>query len=225
MLKKAIGKIHLWLGLGSGMVIMLSMIGASIFVWQEELTDWYYADIIFNEEYPDQKILPQSMLHARVSAAYPGKEFNFLLIENDPNRNVAWRSYKAAEKPGLTWPSGIDHYLIVYINPYTGDIPGHIDLRKDWINLSRFLHQTLLLEYELGTSIIGVAALVMLIMAISGLVIWWPKNRRTLRRRLKIKWRAKFKRVNWDLHSVGGVYTYLFILFFAATGLTWSYTW
>ena len=200
------------------------MIGASIFVWQEELTNWYYSDIIYNTK-KSKEALPISELHQRVSNAYPGKEFNFLFVENDPARNYAFRSYKGSENPGWTWPSGITHYLLVFINPYTGEVIGHIDKRTDWITLSRFLHQTLLLEYEIGTGIIGVAGLVMIFMALSGLILWWPKTIRSLKRRLKVKWNASFKRVNWDLHATGGFYTYLLILFFAITGLVWSYSW
>lgn len=223
-LKKIVGFLHLWIGLLSGLIICISMTGASIFVWQEELTNWYYSNIIYSKK-QGKDILPVSELHRRVTNAYPGKEFNFLFVENDPNRNYAWRSYKASENPGWTWPSGIAHYLIVFVNPYTGEITGHIDKRTDWISLSRFLHQTLLLEYELGTSIIGIAGLIMILMAVSGLVLWWPKTIHSLKRRLKVKWKASFKRINWDIHAAGGFYTYLFILFFATTGLVWSYSW
>ncbi|MEM8567290.1 MAG: PepSY-associated TM helix domain-containing protein [Bacteroidota bacterium] len=222
--KKIVGLLHLWIGLSSGSIICTSMFGASIFVWQEELTNWYYADIIYSQKI-GKDVLPISELHRRVTNAYPGKEFNFLFVEDDPYRNYAWRSYKGSEDPGWTWPSGISHYVMVFINPYSGEITGHIDKRTDWITLSRFLHQTLLLEYELGTSIIGVAGLIMILMAVSGLLLWWPKTIRSLKRRLKVKWTATFKRVNWDLHAAGGFYTYLFILFFAATGLVWSYSW
>ncbi|MEM6359784.1 MAG: PepSY-associated TM helix domain-containing protein [Bacteroidota bacterium] len=223
-LKKIVGFLHLWAGLLSGLIICISMMGASIFVWQEELTNWYYSDIIYCQE-KGEHTLPVSELHRRVTNAYPGKEFNFLFVENDPDRNYAWQSYKASENPGWTWPSGIAHYLLVFVNPYTGEITGHIDKRTDWISLSRFLHQTLLLEYELGTGIIGVAGLIMVFMAVSGLVLWWPKTIRSLKRRLRVKWKAPFKRINWDLHAAGGFYTYLFLLFFATTGLGWSYSW
>lgn len=223
-LKKIFGFIHLWVGLVSGLIIFVSMAGAAIFVWQEELTNWYYSGIIYHQQ-EEGEVLPISELHQLVCDAYPGKEFNFLFVENDAQRNHAWRSYQGATTPGWTWPSGIGHYLLVFINPHTGEVTGHIDKRKDWITLSRFLHQTLLLEYELGTSIISIAGLVMILMAISGLVLWWPKKRRSLRRRLTVKWTASFKRINWDLHAAGGFYTYLLILFFATTGLVWSFTW
>ncbi|MEL7251347.1 MAG: PepSY-associated TM helix domain-containing protein [Bacteroidota bacterium] len=223
-LKSVFSFLHLWLGLIAGLIILVSMSGAAIFVWEKELTDWYYADLVFNESTPKDR-LPASTLYANVSAAYPEKDFTFMQASTAPNRNAVWRTYKSAEEKGWTWPSGVEHYLMVYINPYSGEVLGHIDRRKDWITLSRFLHQTLLLEYDIGTTIIGVAGLIMFFMAISGLILWWPKNKKVLKQRLKIKFSARFKRVNWDIHSVGGFYTYLFLLFFAGTGLVWSYSW
>ncbi|MEM7109123.1 MAG: PepSY-associated TM helix domain-containing protein [Bacteroidota bacterium] len=223
--KKIVGYVHLWLGLLSGAVIFLSMIGAAIFVWEEELTDWYYADLIFNHQKEPIGTLPVSELHSAVTTAYPGKEFTFLEVTSDTHRNYAWMSYQPAEHPGWTWPSGVEHYLLVHVNPYTGEVVGAIDYKKDWIMLSRFLHQTLLLRYEVGTEIIGAAGLIMVIMALSGLVLWWPKTFRSLKRRVKVKWQGTFKRINWDAHAAGGFYTYLFLIFFAATGLVWSYTW
>ncbi len=201
------------------------MIGAAVFVWEEELTNWYYAEIVFNDHKRKSEILPVSTLHTAVQKVYPGKEFTFMEATSEAGKNYYWMSYQASENPGWTWASGVDHYIHVYVNPYTAEIAGEIDLRTDWIMLSRFLHQTLLLKYEIGTEIISVAGLTMIFMALSGLVLWWPKTIRSLKRRLQVKWSSNFKRINWDLHAAGGFYTYLFILFFAGTGLVWSYQW
>ncbi|MEM1323206.1 MAG: PepSY-associated TM helix domain-containing protein [Bacteroidota bacterium] len=223
-MKKILGWLHLYLGLVAGLVVFVSMLGAAIFAWEEELTNWYYADLVYADTIGTET-LPPSQLYAAVEAAYPGKNFTFLKVDRAPNKNYALRSYKGAEEPGWTWASGVAHYYVSYVNPYTGKVAGHIDKKRDWIMLARFLHQNLLLKHSIGTQIVGAAALIMVALALSGLYLWWPKNRKILRQRLKIKWGARFKRVNWDYHSVGGFYTHLFILFFACTGLVWSYKW
>ena len=222
--KKVIGWLHLWLGLVAGIVVLISMLGAAVFVWEKELTNWYYSDLVYTKDVKTTT-LPPSKLFAAVEAAYPGKKFTSMSGKNEPGKNWEFRSFKSAKKRGWTWTSGISYYYVVFVNPYTGQVVGHIDKKKDWITLSRFLHQNLLLKSSVGTQIVGAAALTMVFLALSGLVLWWPKNRKMLRQRLTIKWKARFKRVNWDIHSVGGFYTYLFLLFFAATGLTWSYKW
>ncbi|MEM6763815.1 MAG: PepSY-associated TM helix domain-containing protein [Bacteroidota bacterium] len=222
--KKIFGWLHLWLGLLSGAVVLVSMLGATVFVWEEELTNWYYHDLVYADKV-GSTILPPSTLYAAVQEAYPDKEFRSLRAKAAPTKNYTLRSYKRAENPGWTWASGVEHYYVVYINPYTAQVVGHIDKKRDWIMLSRFLHQNLLLNRKVGEEIVGAAALIMIFLALSGIYLWWPKNKKVLKHRLKIKWDASFKRVNWDIHSVGGFYTWLFLLFFAGTGLTWSYSW
>jgi uncharacterized iron-regulated membrane protein len=51
----------------------------------------------------------------------------------------------------------------------------------------------------------------------------WSKANRD--KSFKIKWRARFKRLNYDLHNVLGFYMLLILLAIAVTGLVWSYGW
>ena len=57
--------------------------------------------------------------------------------------------------------------------------------------------------------------------------MWIPAkmNKKALKAGLKIKWKAPFSRVNYDLHNVLGFYTALVALLIALTGLTWSFSW
>jgi uncharacterized iron-regulated membrane protein len=58
--------------------------------------------------------------------------------------------------------------------------------------------------------------MIFLIMIITGLILWWPKRWKMMKQRISVKWSARRKRLNWDLHAVGGFYV---------TGLTWAYKW
>lgn len=224
IIKKIIGQIHLYLGLVSGIVVLISMLGASVFVWEKELTQWYYQSYVYVPEVGKEVLAPSELIRI-VEGAYPNKTFSSIGIENNAKKSYVFSSFKKAEKPGWTWWSTVAHYDQVYVDPYQGKILGRIDKRYDWITLSRQLHQHLLLNSKIGGQIVGAAALTMIILAMSGIYLWWPKNWKYLKTRLNIKWKAKFKRVNWDIHSVGGFYASLFILFFASTGLVWSYDW
>ncbi|MEM8582635.1 MAG: PepSY-associated TM helix domain-containing protein [Bacteroidota bacterium] len=224
--KRIFGWLHLWLGMVAGIIVVISMLGATIFVWEENLTNWWYTDMVYTDGvYTEEELLPVSEVFGAVQEAYPDKSFTFSRIYREASRNYVFSTFKRAEEPGLSWASGIEYYLQVYVNPYTGQVAGQIDKKRDWITLSRYLHQNLLLKHDIGGQIVGAAALIMIFLALSGLYLWWPRNKAMLKRRLKIKWNGRFKRVNWDVHSVGGFYTYLLLILFAATGLVWSYGW
>ncbi|MEM9884307.1 MAG: PepSY-associated TM helix domain-containing protein [Bacteroidota bacterium] len=224
IVKKVFGWLHLWLGLISGIIVFISMLGASVFVWEEELTNWWYKDYIYVPEV-QAEVLSPSTIFEKMNAAYPDQSFTSIQVRDDASKAYLLYTYKKAENPSWTWQSGIEYYNEYFVDPYTGELLGVIDKKKDWITLSRFLHQNLLLRSDVGTQIVGAAALIMIVLALTGLYLWWPKNIKGLKRRLTIKWKAKFKRVNWDVHSVGGFYTYIFLIFFAATGLVWTYKW
>jgi uncharacterized iron-regulated membrane protein len=222
--RKIIGFIHLWLGLVSGLVVFVSMSAAAVFVWEDELRNWYYKDLVYVSEVKDST-LPLSELWKNANAAAPGKELTDVNIDNDAQKSYVFSNYKKADDPGWTWMSGIEYMDLVYVDPYSGKVLGVVDKRYDWIFMSRMLHQCLLLRQSVGHYIVGGATLIMLVLVITGLVMWFPRNMASLKQRLTIKWRAKWRRVNYDAHSTGGFYLYVFIIFFASTGLVWTFKW
>ncbi len=62
--KKTASFLHLWLGLLSGLVVFISLTAASVFVWQEELTNWYYHDSIYVKATGGQKKPISELLNA-----------------------------------------------------------------------------------------------------------------------------------------------------------------
>lgn len=93
----------------------------------------------------------------------------------------------------------------------------------NWINLCRMMHQQLLLNYEIGHWPVAKATLIMFFRLLSGLYVWWSKNRKNLNKSLKIKRDRKWGRKNFDLQSTFGFYSIIFILFFGITGLVGSF--
>lgn len=221
--KRIIGKIHLWLGLTSGLVVFLSVLPATIFVWDEELTDWWYKDYVFVK--PQTSHLPLSSLYDIASEYFPDQEVLWFDLSADPSKSFVFQTYKLADNPGWTFFSELEYWNKIYINPYNGDVLGIVDMRYDWIYLCRMMHQQLLLNYEIGHWPVAIATLIMFVMLISGLMLWWPRNKNTIKQRFTIKLKARWRRKNYDLHNVGGFYISFFILILAITGLVWSFDW
>lgn len=132
----------------------------------------------------------------------------------DANRSVVISSF-SRNSPGVT----------AYYNPYTGDFlgaqgPGLTAFFAFILDLHRFL-----LAGETGKVINGVAILIFLFMLLSGFILWLPKKIKQLKQGLTIRWKARFYRLNYDLHNVLGFYTLLALWFIALTGLYVSFHW
>jgi uncharacterized iron-regulated membrane protein len=223
-IRKIFGKVHLWLGLTSGLIVFISILPASIFVWDEELTNWWYADYVYVE--PKETKLPLSELLQIAQNEFPKKEVLWMDIHNNPNKSYIFQTYKQAENPGLTFFSELEYWNEIYVNPYSGEVLGVVDIRYDWIYLCRMIHQQLLLNYEIGHWPVAIATLIIFVMLFSGIVLWWPRNINAIKQRFTIKWKnVRWRRKNYDLHNVGGFYTTFFIFILASTGLVWSFTW
>ena len=64
-------------------------------------------------------------------------------------------------------------------------------------------------------------------MLITGIVLWWPKNKKASKSRLSFDWKnvKTWKRKNYDLHNVLGFYVSFIALLISLTGIYFSYPW
>lgn len=114
---------------------------------------------------------------------------------------------------------------VAYMNPYTGQLIA-TSAQKNAFFMTMFgLHRWLLMQDGPGKLIVGVSTVFFLFILITGIILWWPKNKQILQQRLKLKLNTGWKRINHDLHIVVGFYTAIFLFAFAFTGLAWSFEW
>jgi uncharacterized iron-regulated membrane protein len=116
--------------------------------------------------------------------------------------------------------------IFVYIDPYTGKVLEVFNRRESFFNQVEMLHRFLLTgNGGIGKTIVGISTFFFLFILITGIILWWPKNKKILKQRLKIKSDAGWKRLNHDLHLVTGFYSSLLLLIIVITGLVMSYNW
>jgi uncharacterized iron-regulated membrane protein len=60
------------------------------------------------------------------------------------------------------------------------------------------------------------------LLCLTGAVIWWP-GAKHWRRSLRVEWGARFPRINWDLHSAIGFWTFLFVLLWGISGTYFAF--
>ncbi|MEL1241921.1 PepSY-associated TM helix domain-containing protein [Flavobacterium flavipallidum] len=211
-IKKSIGKIHLWLGLASGLVVFIVALTGSILVFEEEIDPFIHPEF-YKVETVGKSRIPIDFAIQSLRKEYATDSINRIYTFNDPERTIL---VMGKNTKGNTF--------FFAVNPYTGKIVSSMEQKKHFFSIVNKLHRSLLLG-ETGKFITGCSCLIFIIILLSGLFLWWPKKLKNLKQRLTIKWNASFKRVNWDFHSTIGFYSFLFLLIIALTGLTWSFKW
>ena len=76
-----------------------------------------------------------------------------------------------------------------------------------------------------GKMIVGTATLMLVFVLLSGVCHLVAPYKKALKNSLKIVAGKGWRRFWYDLHVAGGMYTLIFLLAMALTGLTWSFSW
>lgn len=222
----AVEKLHLWLGLGSGIVVLIVSVTGCLFVFQQEINHIYYHKQLYVTP-ENHAVLPVSELTKAAQAALgPDKAIGNITTYAAPDHAWEFMTYKGNDT-ALTYFGGMEYYEAAMVNPYTGKVTGVIDYKHNFFSIVKSIHWSLLLNTPYGQPIVGWSVFIFVLLLITGLIMWWPKkwSKGNRDKSFKVKWNASFKRVNYDLHNVLGFYALIFALVLSLTGMVWAFTW
>ena len=215
-MKKFLSKLHLWVSVPFGLVITITCFTGAMLVFESEITALCSGGASSVE--PKGSPMPVWQIIERVEPYLDsGVEVTGVVIPF-----AADDAYKV----NLSKP----RRAALYVNQYTGEVQGEYR-RPPFFDVMRRLHRWLMDSNPgngaifWGKVIVGASTLAFVVIILTGVVIWWPRNRKMLRNRLKIVVSKGKNRFWYDLHVAGGFYALLFLLALALTGLTWSYGW
>lgn len=215
-MRKIFSKLHLWLSVPFGIVITITCFTGALLVFEKEITALCGDDI--TAVTPVGEPLPVSVIADKVDATLPADvDVKGVVVSSSPDE---------AYRVNLSKPKK----AAVYVNQYTGEVIGK-DERLPFFQAVFRLHRWLMDRNPgedkvfWGKIIVGASTIAFVVILLTGLVIWWPRNRKMLKNRLQITFRKGKNRFWYDLHVAGGFYTLLLLLVMALTGLTWSFEW
>ena len=209
-------KLHLWVSVPFGIVITITCFTGALLVFESDIVALYNKELTTVK--PVGEPMSVSALVEKVeSGLADGVEVTGVVVSSDPAE---------AYKVNISRPSR----TAVYVDQYTGEVKGKAG-RLPFFNTVRRLHRWLMDTRPAdggiywGKMIVGMSTLAFVAILITGLVIWWPRNRKMLKNRIRIVTKKGWNRFWYDLHVAGGFYALLILLAMALTGLTWSYGW
>lgn len=165
------------------------------------------------------KKLPIKELVERVSATLPDSvQVTGITVFSNPERTC---------RVNLSKP----RHASMYVDAYSGEITGQYE-RIPFFAAMFKMHRWMLGSARApdgsigwGKLIVGISTLVLVVVLISGVVVWWPRNKSAWKNRLSVNVKKGWRRFLYDLHVAGGMYVLVFLLAMALTGLTWSFQW
>jgi len=202
-LRRAIFQVHMWSGIGVGLYVLVLSVTGSIVVYRNELFTAATRDPIVVTE--SGRPLSDDELKAVVARLYPRFAIGAINRAENPNQAV---------NVSL---DGSDAHKNRLFNPYTGeDLGDSVPVGIRLVSWLLELHDDLL-GGNTGRSINGLGGFMLIILALTGIVVWWP-GIKTWRRSMVVHRNVGWRRFTWDLHSMIGVWTFAFVLLFGLSG-------
>jgi uncharacterized iron-regulated membrane protein len=211
-LYRAVWRWHFYAGLIVLPFMILLAVTGAIYIFKDEINDLLHRDLRIMQA-QGAETLPPSALVAAALDAHPGT-LRVFMPPAAPDRAA---QVKIAGDDGVR--------RTVFVNPHDGAVlgaqwdAGAAGSPEMWV--VRKLHS---LEYFgwLGNRAVEAAAGWAVVLAGTGLYLWWPRGRTIgvwapRRTPGRGRWR--------DLHAVTGAYAAVFIVFLSLTGLPWSGVW
>lgn len=232
-IRKFFNEVHLWIGLTSGLILLAVCGSGALYTYHTELIEWSARHLHRINRTPEENKLKIEQLLARV-VEETSNEVTRIQIPADPTR-----TYRFSTRPTDRHNRRGETY---FVDPYAGTILGTSEDQAQtrtarWMQTTFSLHRWLLLDRvetpligeipnrKLGSYVTGTATILFTLGVLTGLVVWFPQKLRNWRQGLRIHWRAKWKRVNRDLHNTLAFYASVFLLLMGLTGPQWSFPW
>ena len=207
---RAVWRWHFYAGLIAIPFVILLAVSGTIYIYRPQIEHWIdrpYDHFTLNG--------PPATAAARVQAALaavPGSTLDSYELPKSPE----------AASQILVMKEGVQRR--VYVHPETLQILKVVNEPDRFINVIFSLHGELLMKNP-GSMIVETAASWAIVMMITGLYLWWPRQGRGLAGVLYPRLDGG-PRLFWrDLHAVTGVWVSSLVLFLLLTGLPWAYVW
>jgi uncharacterized iron-regulated membrane protein len=115
---------------------------------------------------------------------------------------------------------GARQLLTVYLDPPSGRVLDVVNFRSSFFGFLHRFHENLTVPEYSGRAIVGWAGVGMLILSLTGLWLWWPRNGVF---RLGLRWRRAGDATISNLHYLLGFWIALPLTFVSLTGIYLSF--
>ena len=203
-LRRVLFQAHLWSGIILGLYILMMSVTGSVLVYRNELFRMATPEPIVSKSTAPR--LTDDQLKEIAGRLYPG----YQLVRINRSRNL--------DEAVDVWLRRGSEFKKRLFDPRTGaDLGDSVPTGIMIVSKLLELHDDLLAG-QTGRKVNGIGAVALLVLAFTGLVVWWP-GIKTWRRSLTLHRRVGWRRFNWHLHSMVGFWSLGFTVIFGLSGI------
>jgi uncharacterized iron-regulated membrane protein len=226
--KKWSAKLHLWFGLSVGIIVFIVALTGTMYIFKDEIQGVLRKDVVYvKAETITQNPLSIEVLKEKVSLEVNEKyPVSSVEIPLDKSKSYEFLYYEK-DKKAWNYFDEVKINKLIYINQYTGKILGIYNEKYDFFLILKAIHWSLLLNSDWGKYVVGIPVVLFIIMLITGIILWWPQNKKMRKGRFSFDWKnvKTWKRKNYDLHNILGFYASFIALILSLSGIYFAYPW
>ncbi|CAM2165981.1 PepSY domain-containing protein [Paraburkholderia sacchari] len=216
---------HFYAGLFVMPFLIVLAITGTIYCFQPQIEPLLYPHRLVVAPAATPRLPADTLLARARDAMPPGARLVRAHVEANPARSA---EFVFARDGGVKES--------VYVNPYSGEVLGTLDVESRFMQVDRMLHRKLLLG-KTGELLMELAACWTLVMIVTGVALWWPRQAgardasglasglASIRAALWPRFGATGRPFWKSLHSTIGIWLAVGALLFVVSGLPWTGSW
>ena len=224
--RRALIQVHLWIGIGLGLYILMMSVTGSAIVARRELTRHWLPDTVAAD---GRARAEPGRLRELAQALYPGWHIVAIQLDTRPlrpgqyARDAARTPQVPAARPvEMTLARGAER-ITRRFDPYSGADLGDVYPAPYRALLALVELHDNLLGGRTGRFVNGLAAIATTLLLLTGLIVWWPGAGRGWRASLRVSRGASWRTQLRQLHNTLAIWPFVLLLLWALSGIYFSF--
>lgn len=207
--RKGIFQVHLWTGAVLALYVVAISVSGSILVFERDLMNDAPRSAAGS---PTSARIGYPALVQIARAAHPRENLDAIDMRTG-NRSIVTVALHTED----------GRHRNMYLDAYTGRILEDT-IAEDKHPILTFLEplHNELLGGPRGEAFNGIGGALLFLLGLTGIVVWWP-GRKYWTRAIKVNWKARWKRLTFDLHSAFGFWSLVFVAMWGLSGFYFAF--
>ncbi|WP_270165470.1 PepSY-associated TM helix domain-containing protein [Paenibacillus sp. SYP-B4298] len=209
-LYQAVWRWHFYAGIIFAPFLMILAFSGGVYLFKPQIEGYLYKDMLTVRAVAPAALSADEII-AKTERAYPGTSISSITYTDQPQETIKLN----AARNGVS--------TTMYADPYTGNIVGLLNNDSTFSAFFKKMHSQLVIGGTWANRLVELAACWALLLVVTGLYLWWPRNKASIWGTVLPRLSRPGSRQFWrDLHAVPAFWLSLFMILLIASGLPWS---